>query len=89
MTKKRYVKLLMSMGHSRNDANACACEVAEEGGNYQEDYDALINALDFQSFDFRAWNEALTRMAESMRKVSTALSAACSAFRDTFRRELE
>lgn len=39
MTRKRYVKLLMGHGYSRNTANLCAY-VLVLGKTYQQDYDA-------------------------------------------------
>lgn len=39
MTRKRYIKLKMAEGLSRNEAVQNAREIVEEGLSYQEDYD--------------------------------------------------
>ena len=38
MTRKRYIKLLMAQGYSRNEAHEFAREVAKRGGSYHDDY---------------------------------------------------
>ena len=45
MTRKRYVKLLMAQGYSRNEANRSARYAVAEGGSYQEEYDDLEEML--------------------------------------------
>lgn len=39
MTRKRYIKLKMAEGLSRNEAIQNAREIVEDGLSYQEDYD--------------------------------------------------
>ena len=41
MTRKKFVKLLMAEGYSRNCANLMARKVAAQGVSYQKAYDAL------------------------------------------------
>lgn len=43
MTRKRFIKLLMSQGKSRNEAVKLAQRVTETGYNYQGVYDGLFN----------------------------------------------
>lgn len=44
MTRKRYIKLKMAEGLSRNEAEQNAKEIAEEGCSYQADYEFDKNA---------------------------------------------
>ena len=91
MTRKRYVKLLMSMGHSRNFANYSAREVMKEGLSYQEDYngyleaglDQRISSADMQRA-FRELSEAAGRAAEKMAVVVDALALGIRAFSEAF-----
>lgn len=43
MTRKRFIKLLMSQGKSRNEAVKLAQSVTETGYSYQRVYDGLFN----------------------------------------------
>lgn len=45
MTRKRFTKLLMAMGLTRNTAQACAATAREEYGNYAAGLDAYITLL--------------------------------------------
>lgn len=45
MTRKRYIKLKMAEGLSRNEAVQNAREIVEEGLSYQEDYDSDLTNL--------------------------------------------
>ena len=67
MTRKRYVKLLMSEGFSRNLANDFAQLVVERGASYQADYTASPWYFEpgFYTWDFSELNEALGRTAEA------------------------
>lgn len=40
MTRKRFVKLMMAEGYSRNTANLMAWKAAAQGVSYQKTYDA-------------------------------------------------
>lgn len=97
MTRKRYVKLLMSMGYSRNVANACARKVVEKGINYQQDYNERLEMaqdllgppiLTCTSADmqraFRELSEAAARAAEKMAVVVDALALGIRAFSEAF-----
>lgn len=87
MTRKKYVKRLMGEGHSRNEANAMAREVVEEGRSYQEDYDELADWFAL-GIDLDALNDAFRKFGEATSKVCNALSAAFAAFGETLREGL-
>lgn len=88
MTKKRYIKLLMAQGRSRNYANECAQEVAAAGGScsYEEAY-ALSYALDRTNWVSAAHQlgEAIESITASMIKVVNAVAAGIAAFGEAFR----
>lgn len=96
MTRKRYIKLLMAQGVSRNDAQASAREVVVEGISYQQDYDdymgyaeALIAAgLDYDQAIAaiqRMVDEVLPTFIEAIKTMAAAVSAGVSAFTAAFR----
>lgn len=67
MTRKRFVKLLMSQGKSRNEAVKLAQRVTETGYSYQRVYDVLFvtpvwdSLTDFlqrMADAFMEWNQA-------------------------------
>lgn len=94
MTRKRYVKLLMAHGVSRNVANLCAQEVVEEGVSYQEDYDAqaktlgLINSSKEMREIMLRWSqsitEAMAEVAATVARMSEALVAGFAAFSEAY-----
>ena len=45
MTRKRFIKLLMALGVSRNDAAVCAVTAREEHGSYAAGADAFARLL--------------------------------------------
>lgn len=91
MTRKRYVKLLMSMGHSRNFANYSAREVVEEGLSYQQDYNGYLATAQDQRISSEALMKAFQELSEGSRRalrnmavVVDALAFGMRAFSDAF-----
>lgn len=97
MTRKRYVKLMMALGYSRNTANACARKVAKKGITYQQDYNEHLEmALDLlgpstfagasadMQREFRKLSEAAGRALERMAVVVDALAVGMRAFSEAF-----
>lgn len=87
MTKKRYIKLLMAQGHSRNYANECAQEVADAGGSYSyEKAYALAYALDRTNWISAAHQlgEVIESITASMTKAVNAVAAGIAAFGKAF-----
>lgn len=78
MTRKRYIKLKMSEGLSRNEAVQNAREIVEEGLSYQEDYDHDAQCPSFTALQCAQIGEQL--VAGVMLGMSTALDAISSVF---------
>ncbi len=83
MTRKRYVKLLMAKGYSRNEANAKAKVVVEKGGVYASEYYEQFNIFadlcrliyPLVTVDLSGLNETMRRAAESAERISEKLAA--------------
>lgn len=88
MTRKRFIKLLMSKGYSRNEAAALAAEVPGSGQSYVETYiradiyNRLVN-------NFPDVAEEAQRMAEGLTKIVQAFAAGVNAFGKAVREEME
>lgn len=71
MTRKRFIKLLMSQGKSRNEAVQLAQRVTETGYSYQRVYDGLFVTPVWDSpTDF------LHRMADAFKELGQAVVVA-------------
>ena len=72
MTRKRFVKLLMSRGYTRNEANSKAQAAVSAGVTYENGYFAVrIEAGDIEALS--AVQAACNRIAEAMKSVAEAL----------------
>ena len=100
MTRKRYIKLLMARGISRNEAQGCAREVVAEGISYQQDYDEIIGfAAQFDKSEIayqdaiaaiqRIVDGGLPAFIEAIEKMVVAVSAGVKAFAEAFRKVME
>lgn len=84
MTRKRFIKLLMSKGYSRNDAAEMAAEVPGSGQSYLEAYiradiyNRLVNVLP-------GMGEAVQRATEALAKIVQAFAAGMDAFGKAYR----
>lgn len=67
MTRKRFIKLLMSQGESRNEAVKLAQRVTETGYSYQRAYDGLFVTPVWDSL-----TDFLHRMADAFRELGQA-----------------
>ena len=75
MTRKRFVKLLMSRGYSRNEANQAALTAISDGHTYEGVYFAVrVNDGDTDAVE--AVREACERIAEAAELVSRAIMEA-------------
>lgn len=75
MTRKRYVKLLMSRGYSRNEANAKAQAVVAKGESYAYEYhlqffffDTLVRLISPATVALSKLNEAMRRVVEAAKR---------------------
>lgn len=90
MTRKRYIKLLMADGFSRNEANIAAREVVESGCTYQDDYEQYMRdrlaPLAEGVADIAA---AMARTVETVERFTRALGEAFRAFGEAYRAALD
>ena len=76
MTRKRFVKLLMAKGYSRNSANGVAEAVRANGKTYVEAYKAVKATVDITQII----SETVVKLYESIGRIARALSAGFAAF---------
>lgn len=84
MTRKRFVKLLMAKGYSRNSANAAAICAQNKGYSYETAYrlaTAIPNLVDRLA-------PAIKNIADTAWKMSKALAAGFAAFGEAYRAAL-
>ena len=79
MTRKRFVKLLMADGYSRNSANSLADDTLKDGYSYAEGYGQVTRMLPLVQAMIPAVTDAVRAVAESMGKVVRAVCDAASA----------
>lgn len=86
MTRKRFVKLLMSRGRSRNEANLAALEAASDGFTYEQLYFAvryndgdpeIVEAVEAMAERIA---KVLADFAQTMRSVAQKIAEAIPAF---------
>lgn len=92
MTRKRFVKLLMSEGLSRNEANSIAADARISGLAYSTAYKSVQVTHDLglnpKCFDIDAVCDAIGKVAADVTKIVNALVAAFGAFAKTFNKEM-
>ena len=92
MTRKRFVKLLMADGHSRNAANILAAKAQNCGLSYSTAYKAESDMqgaiIQFCNTDFTAVCEAVRKLADAAAKVASAIVKAACAFVETYTKEM-
>ena len=80
MTRKRFVKLAMANGYSRNSANRIAEKVPTSGKTYADAYTALLAVKKLWAALVPAMTETVERLTKAFSKVAKALSEGVSAF---------
>lgn len=85
MTRKRFVKLLMAEGYSRNSANKIADDVLADGLTYAEGYDMVIRLQPLIDSLTASLPEAIRYVTEAISKFAIAIGEAAGAFVDTFK----
>lgn len=88
MTRKRYIKLLMSHGVSRNQAQESAYQVVSTGCSYEKGYKLwkLANSI-YNPSD--TLSEAVSKLSKEINRVFTAAALAISAFGSTLTAALQ
>lgn len=85
MTRKRFVKLLMSHGVSRNEANLSAAEVVTHGRSYEHEYLVFVCAKDFPDLAdrfARVAERAMKMIVEAIPSWIEAIMCAAKAIAD-------
>lgn len=84
MTRKRFIKLLMAEGYSRNGANDIADDALKDGYSYAETYDQITRLLPLVQAITPEITDAIKKATEAIAKVVTATVEAAGAFIDAF-----
>lgn len=87
MTRKRFVKLLMSRGYSRNEAQAMALTQRQKGQSYAEAYAALT--LTMWGIKAQGFAEAIQALAVTVQVTTEAIVEGVAAFCDAFSRAMD
>ena len=77
MTRKRFTKLLMAQGYSRNEANRIAEEISANGKTYAEGYVAYMECIELFSVGL---SDIIERISKTIAKTAQALGEAIVAF---------
>lgn len=91
MTRKRFVKLMMSRGYSRNEAKEVALSVMQSGKSYAEVYlniSSLYELPESMTVLSERINMAVNVICEGMRKLANAFAEGATAFVDAFNKSL-
>ena len=93
MTRKRFVKLLMADGFSRNEANIVSTAARNSGIDYKPAYKAEMalsaTKSSLKNVDISAVCDAIRSVADMAIKVASATAKAVSAFAETYMAEME
>ena len=85
MTRKRFVKLLMAKGYSRNSADCIAWEARRKGYSYEKAYHletAIPDLVDRIA-------PAIIKLGETVGRMAAALGAGFAAFGEAFHAAME
>lgn len=86
MTRKRFVKLMMSRGFDRNTANWLAAQARCGGKSYAEVYAADGH---YQINNFPQLDISFEQVAEAAKRAVAALAAGFAAFSKAFKEKME
>lgn len=93
MTRKRFVKLLMADGYSRNEANIVATAARNCGFDYKPAYKAEIDfsaaKLSLKNVDTSAICDVIRNFVELVADVASAVAKAAGAFVEVYTKEME
>lgn len=86
MTRKRFVKLLMAKGYTRNEANAYAANARKCGIEYRT---ACIAYRQLAGIDIPAFCDAVRKIIYTTARVAQAITNATAAFVKAYRESME
>lgn len=91
MTRKRFVKLLMADGYSRNEANTLAAYARSYGYSKVYKAELVMRAakIKLNNIDITAVCDAIRNIAEVVQKAASAFAKAAVAFAKTYTAEME
>lgn len=93
MTRKRFIKLLMAEGYSRNEANTIATDARNCGLDYKTAHkaesDISAAKLNLKNINISALCDGIRNIVDAAWKVSLAISKAMVAFAKTYHEEME
>ena len=90
MTRKRFVKLLMSKGYDRNEAQELARVSILLGKSYEDAYNEYgYHWASFKNIDMEAVYAAMSQVAETAKRICNALTAGFAAFGEAYRSAME
>ena len=84
MTRKRFVKLCMANGYSRNAANRIAEKVSNEGKTYADAYKAAAAVTKLVVALTPALSEAVENFTKAVSKMARAFAEGAAAFTKSF-----
>lgn len=80
MTRKRFIKLCMSKGYSRNRAEKLAADVIADGMSYDQGYACVLRMANIDWVKLgAAMNRTIEAVAEATRKLAIAVGQAIEA----------
>ena len=89
MTRKRFVKLCMANGYSRNSANRIAEGVRAKGRTYAEGAAAVRALKKLEVSLSPALAETIERATKAINKMAKAVSAGVAAFSKAYRSAMD
>lgn len=91
MTRKRFVKLLMADGYSRNEANALAVDARRYGYSKVYNAESAMRAakINLNNIDITAVCDAIRKFADIAQKMAVAIGKAVTAFAEVYTAEME
>ena len=85
MTRKRYIKLLMAEGYSRNLANAYAWTANLDGISYQQSYDKLMKEDKLYEMVMNTLGPSMKSIERVVKALTDGLSAFTTAFSEALK----
>ena len=90
MTRKRFIKLCMSKGHSRNRAEKLAADVIADGLSYDQGYARVLWMANIDWVKLgAAMNRTIEAVAEATRKLAIAAGQAMETIGRSIREAFE
>lgn len=93
MTRKRFIKLLMAKGYSRNEANTAAKQCQTSRIEYRKAHTAIkacdVARIKFTTINIDAVCDAIRKIVDVVQKMAVAIGKAVTAFATVLTEEME